>query len=136
MSRHLIVACWFVLASLGGGVAAQTSGPAAMRTPGLRQAALNGAASAHADVEVRSTGHLVTVIVTGSALAADDAQAWDREAAAIAGEIERAMAGASEYTGVMSIHVDFVDAGAGRSTPVRAFVFNRTPAGSFASHRS
>jgi hypothetical protein len=107
-----------------------------MRTPGLRQAALSGAASAQADVEVRSTAHMVTVIVTGSTLAANDAPAWDREAVAIAGEIERAMAGAPEYTGVMSIHVDFIDAGAGRSTPTRTFVFNRTPAGSFARHSS
>lgn len=136
MSRHLVVACWFVFASLGGGVAAQTSPPTAMQTPGLRQAALNGAASAHADVEVRSTEHLVTIIVTGSTLAAHDAQAWDTEAAAIADAIERAMAGLSEYTGVMSIHVDFLDGGAGHSTPTRTFVFNRTPGGSFAPHRS
>lgn len=136
MSRHLVFACWFLLASLGGCIAAQTGALAAMCTPGLRQAALNGAASGRAGVEVRSTEHLVTIIVTGSTLAADDTLAWDSEAAAIADEIERAMVGAPEYTGVMSIHVDFIDTGLGRSTPARTFVFNRTPAGTFAPHRS
>jgi hypothetical protein len=132
MSPRLVLACWFVLASFAAGVGAQTGAPAAMPPAGLRQAALNGATSAHADVEVRSTEHMVTVIVTGSTLAAHDTQAWDAEAAAIADAIARAMAGASEYTGVMSIHVDYLDAAAGRSTPARTFVFNRTPAGSFA----
>ena len=72
----------------------------------------------------------------GSTLTAQDTQAWDAEASAIADAIARAMAGASEYTGVMSIHVDYLDAGAGRATPARTFVFNRTPAGSFARHSS
>jgi hypothetical protein len=74
--------------------------------------------------------------VTGSTLAASDPQAWDKEAAAIANEIERAMAGAPEYAGVISIHVDFIDSAAVSSTPARTFVFNRRPAGSFAPHRS
>ncbi|MFN7643174.1 MAG: hypothetical protein ACK5PW_08830 [Burkholderiales bacterium] len=54
----------------------------------------------------------------------------------LADAIARAMAGAPEYTGVMSIHVDDLDDGAGRSTSARTFVFNRTPAGSFARHSS
>jgi hypothetical protein len=133
---RLVAACCFVLASFAAGVAAQSGAPATMPPAGLRQAVLNGAASAHAGVEVRSTEHMVTVIVTGSTLAAHDSQAWDAEATAIADAIARAMAGASEYTGVMSIHVDYLDDGAGRSTSARTFVFNRTPAGSFARHSS
>jgi hypothetical protein len=136
MSRRLVVACWFVLASFTVEVAAQTGAPATVPPAGLRQAALNGAASAHAGVEVRSTEHRVTVIGTGSTLAAHDMQAWDAEATAIADTIARAMAGATENTGVMSIHVDYLDDGPGRSTPARTFVFNRTPAGSFARHGS
>ena len=136
MSRRLAVACVFVLASIAAGVAAQTGAPAAMPSAGLRQAALNGAASPHADVEVRSTEHMVTVIVTGSTLAADDTQAWDAEATAIADAIARAMVGASEYRTVMSIHVDYLEDGPGGSTPARTFVFNRTPAGAFTRHRS
>ena len=73
---------------------------------------------------------------SGSTLAANDARAWDREAAAIANGIERAMAGALAYTGVMSIHVDVIDGDAGGSAPTRTFVFNRRPAGSFAPRRS
>jgi hypothetical protein len=69
-----------------------------------------------------------------SLVAAHDTQARDAEATAIADAIARAMASASEYTGVMSIHVDDLDDGAGRSTSARTFVLNRTHAGSFARH--
>lgn len=136
MPPRFAVACWFLLASLSGGLAAQSPVPAALASPGLRQAALDGASSVFSDIEIRSTAHLVTVVVMDSSLAVADALGRGAEAASIASAIERAMSGRPEYAGVMSIHVDFVDRESSRMAAPRGFEFNRTPSGSFVGHRS
>ena len=108
----------------------------AVLIPKLQQAAAGAGGYESSSINLKSTAHQVTIEVINSKL--NNASATDRnaEASAIASAIGKAIGGKSEFSAVVTIHIDYVAGLGNPAKTVQGFVFNKNPDGTFKSHQS
>ena len=104
--------------------------------PSLQQAAAGAGGYDSSSVKVKSTAHQVTIEVINSKLNTASAADRNAEASAIASAIGKAIGGKSEFSAVVTIHIDYVKGLGNTAKIVQGFVFNKNPDGTFKSHQS
>ena len=104
--------------------------------PNLQQTAASAAGYKSSSIKVKSTAHQVTIEIVDSKL--NNALAADRtaEASIIASAIEKAIGGKSEFAGVVTMHIDYVERLRNTAKIVQGFVFNKNVDGTFKPHQS
>ena len=108
----------------------------AVLIPNLQQAAAGAGGYDSSSIKVKSTAHQVTIEVINSKLNTASAADRNAEASAIASAIGKAIGGKSEFSAVVTIHIDYVTGLGNAAKIVQGFVFNKNPDGTFKSHQS
>jgi hypothetical protein len=104
--------------------------------PGLQRAASTAAGYTGKEVEVLSTAHQVSIVVSNSKLNDDSAANREAEASKMVSAVENQMARLPEFAQVAVVHVDYLKRSGSNSRPVQAFDFYKSPAGAFVIHRT
>ena len=102
--------------------------------PTLQEAAAAAGGYKTTSIEVKSTAHQITITVVNSKL--NDAANAERsaEASTIASACAKAIAGKSEFAGVVIMHVDYVKRLGNSSTVIQGIDFAKAPDGAFRLH--
>jgi len=103
----------------------------------LQAAAAGAAGSAVKDIEIKSTAHMVTVVVINNKLNTGAAADREGNAARISASIARLIDGKKGFSQVAAIHVDYVmRPGSDDAKLIQGFDFFKSPAGAFAPNKS
>ncbi len=104
--------------------------------PALTKAVVDGTGIDAKTLRIKATTHLISITRHDAKLNAADRLERETEAQKIVAQVESFITDKSDFSQVVTIHVDYVVLNGKKSKLVQAFEFNKSAAGSFAIHKS